>query len=645
MRTLLAVGVLCCWVAVSPSLAQQPSVLAPPDAGSMQGPTLHTLAPGLSATTGSGNPSYAELVRTAPAARPAHGARIERFTAPDGKLVTVSIAAPSVEKTYQVPPIQPGENPAVYFTNAVRQAGQHATIVFPKGQTYDFSPALCSKEVGAHVQMNSPTDVVIDGNGAVLNFTAPCGGMTLVNPTRVVVKNFVIDWPTLQIASLGTIVSSSATGPRRNTYDLQIDSAYVRSTMPQSYKAINAWDADHGWWSLQHTDEVGYNPRQPLSAAGEARNVQSWAARFAPGERVLVRHYTLEGNAIDILHGQDVTLQDVTIYSSPGFGIAVLQGSSGFAISNCKVTRAPGRLISTAADALHIANHAGDVLIENNTFAFQGDDGLNMLATIFPVANGGTNEISVPVGFMKQGDPVALFTAEMHFDDSAAWKIVDITPGATGRRLTLDHAIPQSDKSGFLADLNYAGARYIVRNNQFLHNRARGILLQTSYGLVEGNTFAGQTMHALFLTTFPLEGPGAENVTIAGNSISGGGVNGGLGAVVLSRERNVYGQPAHNPPVHQNLIFMDNHVNDVPGPAFYISSANNVVLYRNTVRNTNSLWLENKWNGAGDVNFPVVINNASNVLLRRNAIGAIPSGRSAVFVDKATTRGVRISAD
>jgi Periplasmic copper-binding protein (NosD) len=188
-------------------------------------------------------------------------------------------------------------------------------------------------------------------------------------------------------------------------------------------------------------------------------------------------------------------------------------------------------------------------------------------------------------------------------------------------------------------------ARYIVRNNQFLHNRTRGILLQTSYGLVEGNTFAGQTMHALFLTTFPPEGPGAQNVTIAGNSISGGGVNGGLGAVVLSRERNVYGQPARNPPVHQNLILMDNRINDVPGPAFYISSANNVVLYRNTVRNTNLLKLENKWNGAGDVNFPVVINDASNVLLRRNAISAIPSGRSAVFVDKATATGVRISAD
>jgi hypothetical protein len=70
-----------------------------------------------------------------------------------------------------------------------------------------------------------------------------------------------------------------------------------------------------------------------------------------------------------------------------------------------------------------------------------------------------------------------------------------------------------------------------------------------------------------------------------------------------------------------------------------------VILYRNTLRNTNSRVLENKWNGAGNLNFPIVINDASNILLRRNSIGATSSGKSPVFVDTATTAGVKISAD
>jgi hypothetical protein len=641
---LQAVGLLCFSIAVYSASAQYAGVpQAPQSAQAQRGATLRSIDPDLAGKIGFNNRSYAELVTTAPTADPALGARVERFTAPSGKPVTVAILTPKVDSNYVVPPIQSGKDPAVYFAEAISQAGAHKTVVFPKDGIYNFT-AGCPAG-GAYLKLNSPTDVVIDGNGSVLNFSTPCAGVALVRPVRVVLKNFTIDWPTLQIASLGTIIASGSAEPRRNTYDLQIDREYVTGTMPQSYKSINSWDAEHNYWSLRYPDhEVGYKPRQPLSASGEARGVQSWGARFAPGERVLIRHYTTEGDAIDIIHGQDVTFDNLTIYSSPGFGIAVLWGSSGFAISNCHITRAAGRLISTAADALHIANHVGDVLVENNTFAYQGDDGLNINTTTFPVVKGGTNEVPVwsNHAYIREGDPVALFNSEMKAEDGQ-WRIVAITPSPADQanKLTLDHAIPSSDKGGYLVDLNFSGARFVVRNNQLLHNRARGALLQTSYGLVEGNTFIGQTMYALYLTMYPPEGPGAQDVVIANNKISDTGVNGGPGAVILSRQAMVYSTLAHNPPVHQNIIFKDNLISDVPGPAFYISSANNVVLYGNTLRNTNQQPLENRWNAAGNLNFPVVINDASNVHLLHNSI----SGKPPIFVDPATTTGIKISAD
>jgi hypothetical protein len=639
-------GVLCCLIAVNRASAQGAGAPARASQSpqSQQGTTLRSIDPQLAGTIGFNNPSYAERVTSSPTIDSDSGTRVERFTAPNDKRVTVAIAAPKVNGSYVVPPIQSGKDPAVYFADAISKAGAHEIVMFPKGGIYNFTAAGCQTG-GAHLKLNSPTDVVIDGNGSVLNFLAPCAGVAFVRPTRVVLRNFTIDWPKLQIASLGTITSSGGTGPRRNTYDLQIDRQYVTGTMPQSYKSINSWDADHNYWSLRYPDhEVGYKPRQPLSADGEARGVQSWGARFAPGERVLIRHYTTEGDAIDIIHGQDVTLQNITIYSSPGFGVAVLWGSSGFAISNCNITRAAGRLISTAADALHIANHVGDVLVENNTLAYQGDDGLNINTTTFPVQEGGTNEVavwSIPA-YIRPGDPVALFNPEMHSEDDQ-WRILSVTPGSVGQanKLTLDHALPSSSKGGYLVDLNFSGARFVVRNNQFLHNRARGALLQTSYGLVEGNTFTGQTMYALYLTMFPPEGPGAQDLVIANNKISETGRNGGPAAVILSRQGLVYSAPAHNPAVNQNIIFKDNLISDVPGPAFYISSANNVILYGNTLRDTNQQPLANRWNAAGALNFPVVINNASNILLLHNSI----AGKSPIFVDVATTTGVKITAD
>ncbi|MDB5398792.1 MAG: hypothetical protein JWQ55_810 [Rhodopila sp.] len=158
---------------------------------------------------------------------------------------------------------------------------------------------------------------------------------------------------------------------------------------------------------------------------------------------------------------------------------------------------------------------------------------------------------------------------------------------------------------------------------------------------MEGNTFAGQTLYALYLTMFAPEGPGAQDVVIANNKISDTGAGGGPAAIVLSRQGMTYTAEAHNPPVNQNIVFRDNLVSNVPGPAFYISSANDVVLQGNTVRNTNTQPLQNKWNGAGDLNSPIVVNDASNILLLHNMI----SGGRPISVDPATTSGIRASGN
>jgi hypothetical protein len=336
-------GVALVWAAVvaaSQSMAQQStSITAPKTAAPSQPITLSSIDPNLAGKIGFNNPSYANLIPGARSGDLGPGDLSERFTAPDGKPITISIGAPRVDSTYDVPPIQSGEDPSVYFANALAAAGAHKTIRFLRGGVYDFPAAACQR-LGAHLKINAAQDAMIDGNGSVLNFSSPCPGVAFINPVRVVFKNFTIDWPKLQIASLGTIVDAGG-GPRRFTYGVQLDHEYVSSAMPRSYKSINAWDAVHGFWSLQHPDhEVGYSPRQELSAAGGAENVQSWAARFAKGERIIIRHYTTEGDAIDIYHGQDVSLDNVTIYTSPGFGIAVLQGSLG---SRSRTARSRGR--------------------------------------------------------------------------------------------------------------------------------------------------------------------------------------------------------------------------------------------------------------------------------------------------------------
>jgi hypothetical protein len=87
---------------------------------------------------------------------------------------------------------------------------------------------------------------------------------------------------------------------------------------------------------------------------------------------------------------------------------------------------------------------------------------------------------------------------------------------------------------------------------------------------------------------------------------------------------------------------VDNLIHDVPGPAFYISSANAVVFDRNTLQNTNYQTTDNKWNGAGDINSSIVINDASNRLLSRNSIHPAAEVKPSISVDAGTTTGIKI---
>jgi parallel beta-helix repeat protein len=82
-------------------------------------------------------------------------------------------------------------------------------------------------------------------------------------------------------------------------------------------------------------------------------------------------------------------------------------------------------------------------------------------------------------------------------------------------------------------------------------------------------------------------------------------------------------QPAATPampPIHQNVIFAENFVHQVPGAGFYIAASNNILLYRNTLSNTNFESLPNTFNQAPDTGFPILINDASNVWITRTQL-------------------------
>jgi hypothetical protein len=187
-------------------------------------------------------------------------------------------------------------------------------------------------------------------------------------------------------------------------------------------------------------------------------------------------------------------------------------------------------------------------------------------------------------------------------------------------------------------------ARFVIKNNKFLFNRARGLLLQSSHGLVENNAFTGQTLHGIIVGAAPgSEGPGVQNVVFRGNQFSnvgsfpptaiGPNSDVRYGALLVAVQGNA--DNVKSPiPVHENLIFDANTFSDLQGPGLFISRANGVVVVNNQFRNTN---LSRVPASNPNLNDSILVAHAHNVYLSKNSM----MGAGALWIDTTSTDGMR----
>ena len=500
---------------------------------------------------------------------------------------------------YVMRSIAAGESPDSYFPAAVSAAvaANAQKLVIPQG-TYDFqgptvdpdssNPATCNAghyyncaphwTIGTYPAGNirTPTgitDLDIDLSGSTLNFSAPTTGIWILNDQRIKLENFTIDWPALHIASLGTIVADP-NNPGHNA--LVLDDAYtaadpITGTAVQ-IQAVDPWDDSTdpsiapGRFDLSATNAnetyfIFGNAPQPTFVGQTAAGNQTFSCAscnfsngptdptcsmfagcanfdaFAIGARVIVRHYTYNGFAIFINWSNDIDIEGAQIVTGPGMGIAVQNaaGYRGLRVANSTIKRASGRLLSTASDGINVSQFGGDVLVEGNEIAYQGDDGINVspLAESFAVASaagilvqGGCPEIS---DVAASGDTLAFFNGSGAFATvatvgSAAGNCAGAAPQVT---LALDcggdsacvAALQRFSSNSFFIDVSLQPvARYVIRNNYFHENRGNGTVAGAPYGELLDNTYFRNSFGP---STLPSSGNlGAGTVLVAGSVLN-----------------------------------------------------------------------------------------------------------------------------
>jgi len=259
----------------------------------------------------------------------------------------------------------------------------------------------------------------------------------------------------------------------------------------------------------------------------------------------------------------------------------------------------PRRVITCAADHLHVARSRGYIKMVNCEFSLGGDDIFNMHDNSGFARAQGPKTIRTQnanaYGRLAKGTKVELRHGDYSPTDFigtvAGVKPVDARRGVYD--ITFEEPVPVQKDDGFVMfDRTFDTHNVIVRDCFFHDNRARGLLILARDVTVENNVFRHQEMGAIKIETGYTfnawsEGYGVSNVVIRGNRFENQNPS---GSNSLHRERTIYAgiylrrdpsEDVTDYPIIRDLLFERNTFLNSCGVAAYVTSAQNVTFLDN----------------------------------------------------------------
>ena len=503
------------------------------------------------------------------------------------------IQSPKREALQSVPVSQFGadpanENNADALNAALSYCAEHpgTRLEFQKG-VYHVAGALC---------LNDLKDVCIDGNGAKIVYTHGSSFFTLRRCECVEVRDLTFDWD-WEKQPLSAIARAVDVKGEKNTLDFVFDLPQY-ATEDMLY-AISQCDPDTGTYGAKgvyiETYE-GQNPdvvKQVTKISDDTlRVVHNGLMAHFGGNSYILRSTAYGGSLIDIYEQcRDITLDSLKLYGGTGMGIIVGERTSHFALRGIFIGPDPDyagtRVTSLDADAVHISDSDGCFLIENCDFSRQGDDDVNINSGIGWLHSADGNTVVFEADGSMNADPgdrMAFRDKNFNLTDVTATVETSERLEGNRRRVTFSEDLPDSVKEGwFVFNLDNTGGNYVIRNNYFHEHRARSLLLQTSNGLVENNTFYKTTHNAIKIIMdingVWHEGTGADNIVVRNNKFIECGLIGTevieVGTHLLDRSNGSY--------AFTNIRIEDNEFTDLCSLLLAVNNVNGFVFRNNTV--------------------------------------------------------------
>ncbi len=478
------------------------------------------------------------------------------------------------------------------FQNALNYCSQNpqTKLVIDKG-TYYF------KNING-LEANNCTDLLIEGNDATFVFSSTGYKFFIGNSDCVEIRNLDIDWNWTEspLASVVTVQNSNAD---THTLDLVFEDAeYCDENNP--LMAITQCDPETYTFGAKYSSKENYLYQDATSI----KSVQKIADNtlrvahngcmdnFENGETYILRHYVYDGTIFSIRNqSKNITFDNVSIYGSPGMAYICEDNCSHFQIINSFIGVNPEykdkRCVSLTADAIHIVNTDGCFNISGCDISGMGDDAINVHDGLGYVSavNGNTLTLIASAMRLSEGDVLAFKNKKFENTEFTA-KIISVKALEGITKEVVVESLSESVSEGFVAySTECDSSNYVIRNNYFHENRARGLLLQSSNGLCENNRFYKIMAQAIKVVmdirpTLWQEGTGVDNLIVRNNTFEK--CNYSDWGSVIEIGTNIADRSAETA-VFTNVEISSNKFTDIPTMLLKADNINGFVFEGNTV--------------------------------------------------------------
>lgn len=478
------------------------------------------------------------------------------------------------------------------FQNALNYCSQHpqTKLVINKG-TYYFRSLN-------GLDANNCTDLLIEGSGATFIFSSTGYKFFIRNSDCVEIRNLNFDWNWAE-SPLASVVTVQNSNPDADTVDLVFRNAeHCKENLRLA--AITQCDPETFTFGSKYSSRENYL-YQDANSVKSVQKISNNTLRvthngclddYENGETYILRHYVYDGTVFNIRdYSKNITFDKINIYGSSGMAYICEGNCSHFQIINNFIgvnhEHQDSRCVSLTADAIHIVNTNGCFNISGCDISGMGDDAVNVHDGLGYVSaiNGNTLTVIASAMRLEAGDTLAFKNEKFENTDSTA-KIVSVKDLDWITKEIVVESLPESVKEDWTAyNTECSSGNYVIRNNYFHENRARGLLLQSSNGLCENNRFYKTMAQAIKVVmdiepTLWQEGTGVDNLIIRNNTFEK--CNFSDWGSVIEIGTNIAGKSAETA-VFTNIEITSNTFKDIPSSLMRVNNINGFVFSKNTV--------------------------------------------------------------